>query len=218
MKKLGFTLAEVLITLGIVGVIAAITLPALMADTTSAQIGPKLAKAVATFEQANEVLLNQNGVDTLSDIGFADQQAYATELSKFLKISKISNYPAHSYSAMGTASSDGGTTYLSKDGVVYIIYTANYIETGEDTRPAYKRSAGQVWIDINGTSKPNVEPVDVFCFRLMEDGTLAPYGGEITTELGHKSWTEGCAKDSAPTDPATCAGHIFENNLKVLYK
>ena len=47
MKKNGFTLAEVLITLGIIGVIAAITLPTLMSDTTSAQIGPKLAKAVS---------------------------------------------------------------------------------------------------------------------------------------------------------------------------
>ena len=32
MRKLGFTLAETLITLGIIGVVAAMTLPALLAE------------------------------------------------------------------------------------------------------------------------------------------------------------------------------------------
>jgi len=45
MLKKGFTLAEVLVTLGIIGVVAALTLPGILTDTTSAQIGPKLAKA-----------------------------------------------------------------------------------------------------------------------------------------------------------------------------
>ena len=53
MKKHGFTLAEVLITLGIIGVVAALTAPALVQNAGSAQIGPKLAKAVSTFEIAN---------------------------------------------------------------------------------------------------------------------------------------------------------------------
>ena len=67
MFKKGFTLAEVLITLGIVGVIAAITLPTLVQDTTAAQVGPKLAKAVSTFEQANQALLKNEGVNAITD-------------------------------------------------------------------------------------------------------------------------------------------------------
>ena len=46
--KRGFTLAEVLITLGLIGVVAAITLPALNSDIRAQQIGPSLAKAVNT--------------------------------------------------------------------------------------------------------------------------------------------------------------------------
>ena len=72
MKKSGFTLAEVLITLAIIGVIAALTLPGLMTDTASAQIGPKLAKAVSMFEQGNESLLNTFSVDSLTDTGLLD--------------------------------------------------------------------------------------------------------------------------------------------------
>ena len=51
MKKLGFTLAEVLITLAIIGVIAAITMPGLSHNVSKQQIGPALAKAVKAEEE-----------------------------------------------------------------------------------------------------------------------------------------------------------------------
>ena len=41
-KKCAFTLAEVLITLGIIGVVAAITIPSLMAATQEASLVPKV--------------------------------------------------------------------------------------------------------------------------------------------------------------------------------
>lgn len=49
----GFTLAEVLITLGIIGVVAALTAPALVQNAGTAKIGPTLAKVVSTLENAN---------------------------------------------------------------------------------------------------------------------------------------------------------------------
>lgn len=42
----GFTLAEVLITLGIIGVVAAITIPSLISKVQRAQIEPKLRKII----------------------------------------------------------------------------------------------------------------------------------------------------------------------------
>ena len=83
MFKKGFTLAEVLITLGVIGVISALTLPSLMTDTTTAQIGPKLAKAVSVFEQANEAMLNNLGADTLTEAGVLDE--YGTALNEYIK-------------------------------------------------------------------------------------------------------------------------------------
>ena len=50
-KKNGFTLAEVLITLGIIGVVAAITLPTLMQDSSKQQLGVKLAKFQSNLEK-----------------------------------------------------------------------------------------------------------------------------------------------------------------------
>ena len=74
MKKFGFTLAEILVSVAIVGVMAALTLPTLRTNTTNAQIGPKLAKAVSTFEQANESLLSSMS----SDIVFLPSESKAT--------------------------------------------------------------------------------------------------------------------------------------------
>ena len=50
-KRKGFTLAEVLITLGIIGVVAAITLPTLMQDASKQQLGVKLAKFQSNMEK-----------------------------------------------------------------------------------------------------------------------------------------------------------------------
>ena len=51
-KREGFTLAEVLITLGIIGVVAALSTPAIIRNSQSAKIGPQLAKIVTTIEVA----------------------------------------------------------------------------------------------------------------------------------------------------------------------
>ena len=52
MKKLGFTLAEVLITLAILGVVAALTIPTLMADSRYQLISSRLTKFMSTTEDA----------------------------------------------------------------------------------------------------------------------------------------------------------------------
>lgn len=50
-KKCAFTLAEVLITLGIIGVVAAITIPSLMAATQEASLVPKVKKHILLWHK-----------------------------------------------------------------------------------------------------------------------------------------------------------------------
>ena len=67
MKKFnGFTLAEVLITLGIIGVVAAMTMPTLINQTNGAQYRAAYKKALSAISQG--VTLNV----ALDDISFAD--------------------------------------------------------------------------------------------------------------------------------------------------
>ena len=56
MRKNGFTLAEVLITLGIIGVVAAMTIPTLISNTNGAQFKTAYKKVLSTMNQA--VLMN----------------------------------------------------------------------------------------------------------------------------------------------------------------
>ena len=102
MKKFGFTLAEVLITLGIVGVVAALTAPALVQNAGSAQVGPKLAKAVNTFEVANENMLNDTGAATVVASG-ATSGSYASPAVNY--IDNLSNYMKINYTDESNVSS-----------------------------------------------------------------------------------------------------------------
>lgn len=61
MKK-GFTLAEVLITLGIIGVVAALTIPTLIANHRKQVVTTSLKKIVNTLLNANEQINMDSGV------------------------------------------------------------------------------------------------------------------------------------------------------------
>ena len=61
-KRFGFTLAEVLITLGIIGVVAAMTIPTLISNTNGAQFKSAYKKALSSLNQA--ILMNVAMEDT----------------------------------------------------------------------------------------------------------------------------------------------------------
>ena len=67
MKKIfrGFTLAEVLVTLGIVGVIAALTMPGVISSSQNQQNGVRLAATVSTIEKALATMIAEEDVRNL---------------------------------------------------------------------------------------------------------------------------------------------------------
>ena len=240
MLKRGFTLAEVLVTLTIIGVIAAITLPSLLSNTATAQIGPKLAKAVSMFEQANTALLNEYSVDILSDSGLLGtgtttitgaegepeevpvdgSSAYILALGNHLRVSAYDDYAA---AAVGGAAAgctldniNNGSPMLANDGTVYIVF---YTGPENSAAAPHKQHIGTVYIDINGDNKPNEYGTDVFAFSFWNDGSLRPAGGHnwMDSDAGCK-YEELCPNGKVATDYRACTGSIFENNLKVLYK
>ena len=82
--KKAFTLAEVLITLGIIGVVAAMTIPTLMVDINTKQ----WATASNVFKKKlNESLKTMNTQQVIA--GYTTTLSFVEELSKHFKINKI---------------------------------------------------------------------------------------------------------------------------------
>ncbi len=82
-KKKAFTLAEVLITLGIIGVVAAMTIPTLVANYNTKSWNT----AATVFEsKLGEALKVMNSQQTLA--GHTSTESFVEELSKHFKISK----------------------------------------------------------------------------------------------------------------------------------
>lgn len=233
MKKFGFTLAEVLVTLGIIGVVAALTLPSLLVDTQGAQVGPKLGKAVAMFEQANQALLNQNNVDSLSDGGFYTSngdvngvRSYMDELSNYLKITQ---YRGETYrraendsNHFGHEFSNNGLSWQSKDGVIYTVWFWAITSPPGRARTPQNSMIGALNIDINGPAGPNLPGTDLFGFSLRNDGSLVPAGAVnwLPHTPGDPTWRDLCPNGQTPTSQRYyyCTASIFDNNMKIMYQ
>ncbi len=85
MKK-GFTLAEVLITLGIIGIVAAMTIPTLVADYQAKSWSTSASVFERKLEEALKVMNTQQ---TLA--GYTTTEDFVNELKKHIKIIKTCN-------------------------------------------------------------------------------------------------------------------------------
>lgn len=216
MKKKGFSLAELMIAMGVVGVVAAITIPMLVENAQRAQIGPKLAKAASALEQANHRMLSDLEATSLSE-SISWEGTYIEQISDYIKVTPYTyNVETKNTYAPGMRTFVKDYAFIAKDGTVYFISRGyNDMNSLDYTIPAHKRVAGSIFIDINGVSKPNNGGDDIFVFYLLDDGSLKPAGDP---EFGD-SWERFCKINQKPTiAPTFCTGHIFANNLKVLYK
>ena len=108
MLKKGFTLAEVLITLIIVGVVAALASPVLVGAFQKSKVGPSLRKFMNTIETANEHILGDNEADQISNVA-ANESEYLTLLSKY-----VSGAPAKITKDVEKTDEDGNTKTESK--------------------------------------------------------------------------------------------------------
>ena len=207
MKKNGFTLAEVLISIAIVGIAAALTLPTLSLNVEKRKIGPALMKAVNTVESASTLALQMNDARKLSEIKINGTQV-SNLLSDLLPhYTKLVKIPYDGYMSF----SEG---YAAKDGVVLL--NGGFIE---DTSPNFFA----IVVDTNGSRGPNTDGKDVFTLYVLQDGIVAPYGSYLAKEKGlfDDDWTTQCPlkENGNPNlgSVASCAGHIVDNGGRILY-
>ncbi len=83
-RKIAFTLAEVLITLGIIGVVSAMTIPTLISDVQNRQFTTGSKKMDSTLRQ---VLMLMKANDVLT--GHTTTESFMRELQNYIKTSKL---------------------------------------------------------------------------------------------------------------------------------
>lgn len=140
-KKYGFTLAEVLITLAVVGTVAAMTIPTLMMNYQKNIWESKLKKAYSITTNACERMLIEENVSAVNETAVYGEINNDT-IKKYFKIMKD-----------GEQVEGKGFSILTPDGAVLYL-------TAKD-------NGFNFYIDVNGTeTRPNVVGKDEFEFRL----------------------------------------------------
>ena len=156
-KTKGFTLAEVLLTLGIIGVVAIITLPTLSMSIQGAQHKAKFQKVVNSLSNAvamNVSLENYDFSQTESDSNVPGQLSLYNIFTNRLTVMKVDNttYPVSNSSYINTFGGSGNYTLYFKDGS-----SLTFPKQGGDgvSRLCLEDSPCKGVVDINGLSGPN---------------------------------------------------------------
>ncbi len=164
-KRFGFTLAEVLITLGIIGVVAAMTMPTLMNSTQGAQYKTAYKKALSAISQAvvlNVALDDYNLADTVSTSTASNTQSLYTMFRNRMNVVKTTDgttgYSIIAQTGSGTTTVNDGTNYtlFFNDGIAFSFPKTAKECTIDTTRGAAGyNNACRGFIDVNGQKAPN---------------------------------------------------------------
>jgi len=180
-KKAAFTLAEVLITLGIIGVVAAMTIPGLMSAYKAHQLHAQFLKTYSTIQQA----FKQMDADDVSldpkDYGSNDGIGFYSVFAKYVKPAKVcfrDNLvkPCYDYTSNSYKS-------LSGTALEYYFFDDGQIALLDGTLIMFESPfSGLTWVfaDINGFgNKPDKLGYDLFVFE-FKDGELRTMGDKDT--------------------------------------
>ena len=201
-KFYGFTLAEVLITLGIIGIVAALTLPTIVQKQQEKVLLTKVKKAYSVILSAINAYKAEFEVTDVSSLFDTGNSSYET-LDNFSKYFKVIKKCETSKGCGGyyyvkpmtkTPNGNGGIRstglfnkprFILSDGMIISIQQYSncleayespvYDENGDPTGEVnigYRRYCALLYFDVNGPAKPNQVGRDYFCFGVREDGTI----------------------------------------------
>src|SRR5574344_1899855 len=146
--KAAFTLAEVLIVLGIIGVVAAMTIPTLIEHTRKQETSTALKKFYSNMNQAIKLSEIDNGDPSNWEYIPGSTKAidfFNMYLKDYLKVSKINI--------------SNSTIYLN-DGTSLYLWTGNCVD---------------MLFDVNGDKKPNSFGKDIFDFLFCSSPANSSY-------------------------------------------
>lgn len=218
--NLGFTLAEVLITLGIIGIVAALTIPSLMSQNQKLSGYSGLKKEYSMLAEATNQIVSNNG----GNLTWANATDMMNSYLPYLKYTStgtmgdIFNYTLTSYdSRNGSVNIPAGTGNIAgawwinyfmptsapalsmNDGSIigFNVKAANCTDygigwTAPTSGPFY---CGFMYVDVNGTKPPNRIGVDFYFVTVTKDTSgiklMSPTGMLCQYTGGDYGWWQG---------------------------
>lgn len=187
--KAGFTLAEVLITLGIIGVVAAMTIPTLMTAYQKKQTVTRLKRAYSIVQQSIRLSEDENGEVESWNTKLNGEQFFKTYLANHIKyLDKYTSQELWNKAPRKNlnGSNYGGTTYMAGSTT-----TAHFtlLDGSMVSMNMNQADENGIWvgIDINGLAKPNTIGKDTFLFFFSSKYGLRPLGDAGTPD----QWSYG---------------------------
>ena len=246
MKKFGFTLAEVLITLGIVGVIAAMTIPTFVTNAQNKANAARLSSTISNLENAFGIMMVQEGANTFDETEFYEEFVTSptsgktmAKLDQYLKINGSGSF-ADYYEGTSINSivkeignSDLNINHGSSD-ILYQTKNGAIIHFSKSIRTITEQKAEEnglsinsakliLQIDVNGAEKPNLNGRDFFLFMLGPDGKLYPAGGKTYSYIifgdDKYLYTNEDSRFACTGSKRSigCTARLIENNFVVDY-
>ncbi len=224
--RLGFTLAEVLITLGIIGVVAAMTMPSLITNYQKKQTISQLKKSYSVVSQALVSSQAENGnIEewNLSNIGQMNpddpngsySETLTSLLNKYflpyfdvvedcgLNCSLQKNIKRYELNRVKEAS------WCDKFHYVITLKDGTIIAFMMDSSGVGVYQYVYIHVDINGNSKPNIYGRDIFTFMLTSaTKNLNMAGSGYSREILKSSGRRGCNKNSSSDAGFYCGALI----------
>ena len=159
-RKFGFTLAEVLITLGIIGVVAAITLPVVINKTQEKELKVGYKKAYSDMQKAlsdgifEQVFTRTTKYDNIATINEFEYFQSKFHVSKFCPKGKL-------YSCWA----EGDTLY---NGAAPTINALSFVDASGRSWATFSGNENLFLVDINGLKNPNQFGKDRFTFAFAD--------------------------------------------------
>jgi prepilin-type N-terminal cleavage/methylation domain-containing protein len=236
MNKKAFTLAEVLITLGIIGVVSAITIPSVIQKYQEKVRVTQLKKSYSMLLNAFQQIIQEQGT-TINNFGNTAEERYnliKELLPKYLPIVKTCRYNrsgcvAYNYSTIFSDDSvvysgysgryDTYTSYKLNNGVgMKLEYSGNCYQkmnlslttaNPNQNLGTYAMNCGSILVDLNGSKKPNKLGIDAFRFFIVMDG-IVPAGTKKDKIIYH-SFEGGCLGEYDKKHSDNCTAWVLIN-------
>lgn len=175
MKKfMAFTLAEVLITLGIIGVVATMTISTVISKIDDRANMSALRKFYTEFSSATKGIVNAHDIPETWGLANNDEAACLRVMEyykKYFSVLKVCAIPDTSCFPLPVYFSNG-KVHITESNYKSWFVQGFVLKNGTTVFLDINKNWYSVFVDVNGFKKPNKLGTDVFVFAVNSEGNV----------------------------------------------